>query len=134
MALMGGGSGFFSSPNTNVIMTAVRPDQRGMAAGARTMLANTGQMLSVAIAFPLVLAHIPQDVMMKVFIYGGGMAGNPAALATFLHGLHLAFIISCAISVVAAVASAAQPAHGRAIAQARLAPARAGADGGRDRA
>jgi hypothetical protein len=31
---MGGGSGFFSSPNTNVIMTSVRPEQRGMAAAA----------------------------------------------------------------------------------------------------
>jgi EmrB/QacA subfamily drug resistance transporter len=111
MAIMGGGSGFFNSPNTNVIMTAVQPGQRGMAAGIRTMLANTGQMLSIAIAFPLVLAQIPQDVMMKIFIYGGGMAQSPGALATFLGGLHLAFVISAAMSVVAAAVSALQPAH-----------------------
>ncbi|MGH2460676.1 MAG: MFS transporter [Chloroflexota bacterium] len=111
MAIMGGGSGFFSSPNTNVIMTSVRADQRGMAAGIRTMLANTGQMLSIAIAFPLVLAQIPEDVMMKIFIYGGGMGANPSALATFLGGLHLAFVISCGVSVLAAVISALQPSH-----------------------
>ena len=91
MALMGGGSGFFSSPNTSAIMTSVRPEQRGMAAGVRMMLAYTGQMLSIAIAFPLVLAKIPQDVMMNIFIYGGGMGNAPAALADFTHGVHLAF-------------------------------------------
>jgi EmrB/QacA subfamily drug resistance transporter len=111
MAVMGGGSGFFNSPNTNVIMTGVRADQRGMAAGIRTMLANTGQMLSIAIAFPLVLAQIPQAIMMKIFIYGGGMGQDPAALATFLSGLHLAFLISCGMSIVAAVASLLQPTH-----------------------
>ncbi|HEX3722680.1 MAG TPA: MFS transporter [Nitrolancea sp.] len=113
MALMGGGSGFFSSPNTSAIMTSVRPEQRGMAAGVRMMLAYTGQMLSIAIAFPLVLAKIPQTVMMNIFIYGGGMGKEPAALATFLHGIHLAFVISAIMSVVAAVASMLQPAMAR---------------------
>ncbi len=111
MAIMGGGSGFFNSPNTNVIMTSVRPDQRGVAAGIRTMLANTGQMLSISIAFPLVLSQIPPDVMMKIFIYGGGMGDNDGALATFLGGLHTAFLISGAISLIAAAASALQPSH-----------------------
>lgn len=75
------------------------------------MLGNTGQMLSIAIAFPLVLAKIPQDVMMKVFIYGGGMSANPAALHSFLSGLHLAFLISAAVSIVAAIVSWLQPPH-----------------------
>lgn len=111
MAIMGGGSGFFNSPNTNVIMTSVPASQRGVAAGVRTMLANTGQMLSIAIAFPLVLSQIPPDVMMKVFIYGGGMGQNSDALSLFLNGLHTAFLLSCGISVLAAIASALQPAH-----------------------
>lgn len=122
MALMGGGSGFFSSPNTNAIMTSVRPEQRGMAAGVRMMLAYTGQMLSIAIAFPLVLAKVPEDVMMKIFIYGGGMGNAPAALATFLHGLHLAFVISAIMSVVAAVVSAMQPAMVRSTRAAQPSP------------
>jgi len=92
-------------------MTAVRPDQRGMAAGVRTMLANTGQMLSIAIAFPLVLSQIPPDVMMKIFLFGGGMGQDPAALAAFLHGLRLAFLFSFGTSLVAALLSALQPAH-----------------------
>jgi MFS family permease len=111
MVLMGGGSGLFNSPNTNTIMSSVAPTQRGTAAGVRTMLANTGQMLSIAIAFPLVLSRIPEDVMFKVFLYGGGMNGAPEALHAFEQGLHQAFLLSFAITLIAAAASALQPSH-----------------------
>ncbi len=103
----------FSSPNRNAIMSNVRPDRRGVAAGARTMLMNTGQMLSIAIAFPLVLSHIPEQVMFHVFLYGGGMASDPAALRTFVSGLHEAFLLSFGITLIAALASALLPAPPR---------------------
>ena len=119
MALMGGGSGLFTSPNVNAMMTSVPVRRRGSAAGISTMLANTGQMLSIAIAFPLVLAQIPQDVMMKIFIYGGGMGQNPAALGMFLSGLRLALLISAGMSVVAAIVSVLQPSHSPRHAQSR---------------
>jgi MFS family permease len=45
MVLMGGGSGMFSSPNISAVMSSVRPEQRGMAAGTNSMLMNTGMML-----------------------------------------------------------------------------------------
>ena len=111
MAVIGAGAGLFNSPNVNVIMTSVSAGQRGMAAGIRIMLNNTGQMLSTAIAFPLVLATIPQDVMMKVFLYGGGMGSDPADPGRFFGGLHEAFFLSAGLSVLAAVASALQPSH-----------------------
>jgi hypothetical protein len=68
-------------------------------------------MLSIAIAFPLVLSQIPEDVMFRVFLFGGGMADNPAALRAFESGLHTAFLVSFAITLVAAAASALRPAH-----------------------
>jgi hypothetical protein len=43
------------------------------------MLMSTGQMLSIAIVFPLVLSRIPEDVMFHVFLFGGGMSGAPLA-------------------------------------------------------
>ena len=79
MVLMGGGSGLFTSPNVNALMSTVPPRQRGIASGINTMVGNTGQMLSIAIAFPLVLSQIPQEVMFHVFLYGGGMADMPEA-------------------------------------------------------
>ena len=111
MALMGGGSGFFISPNTNAIMSSVEPQRRGAASGILSMLNNTGQMLSIAIVFPLALSSVPIAAMMQVFIYGGGMSQFPAALALFLHGLHSAFLVSFVLSVVAMIVAALRPAH-----------------------
>lgn len=112
MALMGGGSGFFISPNTNAIMSSVTPQMRGAAAGILSMLNNTGSMLSIAIVFPLALSKVPQAAMMQVFIYGGGMSQFPAALALFMSGVHGAFLVSCVLSVVAMIVAALRPSHG----------------------
>jgi len=97
MALMGGGSGLFASPNMNAIMSSVQPGRRGIAAGTNAMLMNTGQMLSIAIAFPLVLSRIPLDTMFHVFLYGGGMSSTPQALLDFEMGMREAFpgILRC---------------------------------------
>jgi len=111
MALMGGGSGLFVSPNTNAIMSSVPPQRRGAAAGILSMLNNTGQMLSIAIVFPLALSSVPIAAMMQVFIYGGGMSQFPSALALFLHGLHSAFLVSFVLSLVAMIVAALRPSH-----------------------
>ena len=111
MILMGGGSGLFTSPNVNALMSTVPPQQRGTASGINTMVGNTGQMLSIAIAVPLVLSRIPEDVMFKVFLYGGGMGDLPDALRAFEPGLHQAFLVSFGITVVAVLASALRPSH-----------------------
>jgi MFS family permease len=107
MILMGGGSGLFASPNTNAIMSSVPPEKRGMASGINVMLMNTGSMLSIAIGFPLVLSRIPVDVMFHVFLYGGGMSG--ASLADFETGMHEVFLVSFAVTLVAAVVSFQRP-------------------------
>ena len=111
MVLMGGGSGLFVSPNTNAIMSSVTPQTRGAAAGILAMLNNTGSMLSIAIVFPLALSKVPMAAMMQVFIYGGGMSQFPVALALFLSGVHQAFLVSFALSVVAMIVAALRPAH-----------------------
>ncbi|MEA3202255.1 MAG: hypothetical protein QOE90_3683 [Thermoplasmata archaeon] len=111
MVVIGGGSGLFNSPNMNSIMSHVRPDERGMAAGTATMLMNTGQMLSIAVAFPLVLSKIPERVMMKIFLFGGGMGEAPDALAAFVHGMHVAFLLAVGITLVAAAVSWFRPHH-----------------------
>jgi MFS family permease len=109
MVIMGGGSGLFGSPNMNAIMSSVQPGQRGIAAGTNAMLMNTGQMLSITIAFPLVLSRIPLDVMFHVFLYGGGMSG--ASLMDFESGMHEAFIVSFIVTLMAAFVSALRPNH-----------------------
>ncbi|HLG69947.1 MAG TPA: MFS transporter [Chloroflexota bacterium] len=124
MCLMGGGSGLFNSPNTNALMSSVEQRQRGSAAGIYTMVMNTGQMLSIAIVFPLVLSRIPEDVMFKVFLYGGGMSGTPQALAAFEQGVHQAFLLSFAVTIIAVVVSGLRPANRASSPQPRFEPNR----------
>ena len=112
MALMGGGSGFFVSPNTNAIMSSVEPHTRGAAAGVLNMLNNTGAMLSIAIVFPLALSKIPFGAVQRVFINGGGLGQFASAIPSFLSGLHLAFFVSFTLSIIAAIVAALRPAHG----------------------
>jgi len=107
MIFMGGGSGLFASPNTNAIMSTVPPEKRGIASGTNVMLMNTGSMLSIAIGFPLVLSRIPVDVMFHVFLYGGGMSGT--SLEYFEMGMHEAFLVSFAVTIIAAVVSFLRP-------------------------
>ena len=113
MALMGGGSGLFVSPNTNAIMSSVEPHTRGAAAGILNMLNNTGSMLSIAIVFPLALSQIPFSAIQQVFITGGGMGAFSSAIPPFLSGLHLAFFVSFVLSIIAAIVAALRPAHGQ---------------------
>ena len=112
MAIMGGGSGFFVSPNTNAIMSSVEPHTRGAAAGILNMLNNTGQMLSIAIVFPLALSKLPFGAVQQVFITGGGLGNFASIIPVFLSGLHQAFLISFVLSVIAAVVAALRPSHG----------------------
>ncbi len=114
MVLMGGGSGLFNSPNTNAIMSSVVPERRGIASATNVMLGNTGQMFSIAIAFPLVLSRIPQSVMYHVFLYGGGMESEPGVLRVFQAGLHEAFLVSFGVTIVAAAASFLRPSREKA--------------------
>lgn len=111
MVLIGIGSGLFGSPNVNAIMSSVVTERRGIAAATNIMLSNTGQMLSISIAFPLVLSRIPQKVMYHVFLFGGGMENTPGVLHVFQNGLHEAFLVSFAVTVLAAAASALRPAR-----------------------
>ena len=111
MALIGGGAGIFWSPNTNAAMSSVQPHERGAASGVRTMVQNTGQMLAIAIAFPLVLSTLPVAVLYHVFLYGGGLNSAPAVLAAFELGMHQAFLVSAAISACGAAISFMRPKH-----------------------
>ena len=44
----------FNSPNTAAMMGTVPPQRRGIAAGARTMLQNTGAVISIAFVLAIV--------------------------------------------------------------------------------
>jgi len=109
MVVMGAGSGLFSSPNTNAIMSSVSPMRRGMASGIRAMLRNTGSMLSLAVTFPFLVSRVTVNQLMEIMLYGGGVHGSSFNLIGFEAGLHAAFLFSMAMSVAAVAFSAMMP-------------------------
>jgi EmrB/QacA subfamily drug resistance transporter len=108
LLLVGIGSGMFNSPNTAAMMGTVPPQRRGIAAGARMMLQNTGAVLSIAFVLAIVTAAIPQDVLFKIF---SGLASglSDAKLAPFIQNMHTALWVLAATSLIGAGVSLLRP-------------------------
>src|SRR5437588_300970 len=112
LLLVGIGSGMFNSPNTAAMMGAVPVHRRGVAAGARVMLQNTGAVISIAFVMAVVTAAVPQDVLFKIF--SGLTSGlSTAQLDPFISNMHLALGVLAAISLVGEGVSMLRPAHVR---------------------
>ena len=110
--IVGVGSGMFNSPNTAAMMGTVPPHRRGIAAGARMMLQNTGAVLSIAFVLAIITAAVPKDVLFKIF--SGLTSGlSDAALEPFIHNMHTALWVLAATSMVGAGVSLLRPAHQR---------------------
>src|SRR5204862_7840133 len=67
LLVVGIGSGMFNSPNTAAMMGAVPAYRRGVAAGARTLLQNTGAVLSIAFVLAIVTSTVPKATLFAIF-------------------------------------------------------------------
>ncbi len=110
LALVGIGSGMFNSPNTAAMMGTVPVHRRGIAAGARTMLQNTGAVISIAFVLAIVTSAVPQKVLFAIF---SGLASglSEAQLAPFIQNMHTALWVLAATSVLGAGVSLLRPRH-----------------------
>jgi hypothetical protein len=110
MFIVGVGSGMFNSPNTAAMMGTVAPHRRGIAAGARVLVQNTGAVISIAFVLAVVTSSVPKDVLFKVF---SGLANHisNAQLDPFISNMHLALWCLTGISLLGAVVAAARPKH-----------------------
>jgi hypothetical protein len=105
----------FNSPNTAAMMGTVAPQRRGVAAGARMMLQNTGAVLSIAFVLAVVTNAVPTDVLLKIF--SGVASGlSDATLAPFIHNMHVALWVLAATSLVGAFVSLLRPRTDQAVA------------------
>jgi EmrB/QacA subfamily drug resistance transporter len=105
MFVNGFGSGLFQPPNTSAIMAAVPFERRGVASSMRAFLGNTGMVISMTIALPLLIATIPLDLMMNMFVVGG-MNMPIETQITFTHGIAFVLFISSLLTVPAIIVSA----------------------------
>jgi MFS family permease len=107
---VGVGSGMFNSPNTAAMMGTVPSHRRGIAAGTRMMLQNTGAVISIAFVLAIVTAAVPKQTLFKIF--SGLAAGlSDAKLAPFIDNMHTALWVLAATSVVGAGVSLLRPRH-----------------------
>ncbi|MDQ6817193.1 MAG: MFS transporter, partial [Actinomycetota bacterium] len=108
--VVGVGSGMFNSPNTAAMMGTVAPARRGIAAGARVLLQNTGAVISIAFVLAIVTASVPKSVLLSVF---SGLANHisNSQLVPFLGNMHVALWTLAVISLVGAAVAAARPKH-----------------------
>jgi EmrB/QacA subfamily drug resistance transporter len=110
MFIVGLGSGMFNSPNTAAMMGVVAPHRRGIAAGARVLVQNTGAVISIAFVLAVVTSSVPKTVLFEVF---SGLANHISneQLTPFIANMHTALWTLSAISVVGAFVAAARPKH-----------------------
>ncbi|HEY1518268.1 MAG TPA: MFS transporter [Solirubrobacteraceae bacterium] len=116
MLIVGIGSGMFNSPNTAAMMGTVPPHRRGIAAGARVLVQNTGAVISIAFVLAVVTSSVPKSTLFAVF---SGLANHitNAQLVPFMANMHTALWCLAAISLLGAVVCAARPSHSKAEAE-----------------
>jgi len=110
LALAGIGSGMFNSPNTAAMMGVVPVHRRGIAAGARVMVQNTGAVISIAFLMAIITTAVPTNVLFKIF---SGLTSGLSArqLEPFIANMHHALWVLAAVSLLGAVVSLMRPAH-----------------------
>jgi EmrB/QacA subfamily drug resistance transporter len=108
--IVGVGSGMFMSPNTAAMMGVVPEHRRGIAAGARVMLQNTGAVISIAFVMAIVTAAVPKDVLFKIF---SGLASglSSAQLDPFISNMHMALWVLAGVSLLGGAVSLMRPKH-----------------------
>lgn len=95
MVLVGVGNGMFSSPNTSVVMGAVRRSETSEASGIVAVMRQTGMMVSMGIA-----------MMFISLIMGGSDNLVPENYGLFVDVIHISFAVCLAMCVVGIAASA----------------------------
>jgi MFS family permease len=96
MLLMGTGFGFFSSPNSNAIMSSVEKRHLGVASGVVGTMRMVGQMMSMGIA------------MMLLSLYIGKQKISPETFPGLIAAMRTGFVVFSILSVIGIFASLAR--------------------------
>jgi EmrB/QacA subfamily drug resistance transporter len=110
LLIVGVGSGMFNSPNTAAMMGSVPAYRRGIAAGARTLLQNTGAVLSIAFVLAIITSAVPKATLFAVF---SGLAKglSEQKLSPFIANMHVALWVLAVTSLLGAGVCLMRPRH-----------------------
>ncbi len=101
LGLMGLGGGLFYSPNTSAAMNGAPVRRLGVASATLATLRQAGMVTSFAIALAVAAGSLPRDTMMQLFV-GTSVSLGSQIMQVFVVGMHNAFAVSLALSLVAA--------------------------------
>lgn len=96
LIMMGSGFAFFSSPNSNAIMSSVERKNLGLASGIVGTMRMTGQMMSMGISMLLFALFIGKEVI------------NTSNYAAFLASMKTGLVIFAALCILGVFASLAR--------------------------
>ncbi len=105
LILVGAGMGMFASPNRAAMMTSVPPTQRGVASGIGTTLINTGSTISLGLTLIIMSSVLSRTSIQEIFLGSVSPSTPFLAAAGFLDSIHLIFLISATLCLVALVPS-----------------------------
>jgi len=105
LILVGAGMGLFASPNRAAMMTAVRPERRGVASAIGSTLLNTGSTISLGITLVVMSSVIPLSAIQAIFLGTANPSIPFTGAASFLTAIHLIFVISAILLLGALVPS-----------------------------
>ncbi len=103
LVLVGAGMGLFASPNRAAMMTAVPPTRRGVASGIGTTFINTGTTISLGLTLLIMTSVLSRSAIQAIFLGTANAATPFPAAAAFLDSIHLIFLVSAALLLVALV-------------------------------
>ncbi len=90
LVILGAGLGFFSSPNTNAVMSSVEKKNYGTASGTLGTMRLVGQMMSMGIAMMLIALFIGRIQI---------TAAQHSQLLTSMHVAFLLFAVLCGVGI-----------------------------------
>jgi len=105
LVLVGAGMGLFASPNRAAMMTAVRPERRGVASAIGSTLLNTGSTISLGITLVVMSSVLPLPAIQAIFLGSANSSVPFTEGAAFLTAIHSIFLISAALCFGALVPS-----------------------------
>jgi EmrB/QacA subfamily drug resistance transporter len=104
LLVIGAGSGLFLTPNTSSIMASIPARRRGIANGIRSMMQNSGYVVSVALSLAIITS--PLAASAKKAAYAGTLSSLPGGtLKDFTTGCRTALLVLAAMTIVGMVAS-----------------------------
>jgi len=99
--LLGIGTGLFTAPNTSSIMSAVSPDKRGVASALRTLSFNIGFLISLNIAFLILINYIPFQEASQIILLGEAVeaVGMDEKLITVISNVFIIQAVFMALAI-----------------------------------